>query len=104
MKGQQGDIFLCPPNFLVPEEGVVLPTPSFPQVLSVAGLRSPGPREGNTCKGELTSVGPLSCPYGRNRSPRASELGEGNWKTQPHWAPTSEGSGEPGTRTWDCWS
>lgn len=77
MKGQQMDIFLHPPNFPALEVAVVLLTPCISQVLSVAGLRSPGPREGNPCKGELASMGPGPYPCSRDRSPRASELEEG---------------------------
>lgn len=53
----------------------------------MAGLRSPGPKEGIPCKGELASMDPLSYLCSKDRSPRASELGEGKWKTQP---PTRE--------------
>lgn len=67
----------------------------------MAGLRAPGPKEGIPCKGKLASMDPLPYPCSKDRSPRASELGEGKWKTQPPpweggtaftrlaWAPTS---------------
>lgn len=89
MKGKQVDIFLLPPSFPVPEVVVVPSTPCCPQVLSVVGLRSPGPEGGLAGLGLLPALPggnpwPVSSPIlrlpstcSRHRNLMASELGEG---------------------------
>lgn len=71
MRGNEGAASL--PNFPVPEVAVVPQPSASPQVLPVAGLRSPG----TPCRGKLASMDPLPYPCSKDRSPRASELGEG---------------------------